>query len=233
LEKIRAEKLYQLRQYETFDDYVKNYLKLELRGVNKIMDTSETLALLEQAGLPLPENESQAFELCQLDPDKRPMVWRRVIKVCEKKDTPVTVYAVRKAVTLQKARDSVAPEPTKLEPEINLDEERQFSDEAKSALDRLQSLCGLEVANAVLDGRVELTDREIINWANQPDAMVKNLVHYLVDLRWSVAKALAYEMQGIDGGTTIERLVTVTRSHGGYQVFTHDDAQLTVKILAS
>jgi len=233
LKKIRDEKLYEERRYESFEDYVKNWLKLDLRGINKIMDTSETLSLLEEAGLPRPENESQAYELTQLEPEKRPIVWKRVIKVCEKKDTPITVAAVRKAVSLQKARDAEPLRP-KVDPELDLRPEAAFSDEALAAIERIGSLCGQEVGEALLAGTIDqLAPREIIGWAKQNDALVKNLVHYLVDLRWSLAKALAYEARGIDGGTTIDHLVTITRSHGGYQVFTHDDAQLTVRILAS
>jgi hypothetical protein len=60
--------------------------------------------------------------------------------------------------------------------------------------------------------------------------LVRNLAHYLIDLRWTLRKALDYEDRMIDGETTIDQLTTLARARGGHIVIEHQDHNEEFKI---
>ena len=51
----------------------------------------------------------------------------------------------------------------------------------------------------------------------------------LVELRWSLRKALSYEETLIDSDTTVNDLVTLTEARNGKFAFTWEQARFTVE----
>jgi hypothetical protein len=256
LHKIEDERLYEIRGHAKFVDYVEVDLRWDMRSVRRIYGIAVTMDTIEKAGLPLPDNESQVAELSRLELERRGPVWERVLSVSRRKDEPVTVNMVRTAVELEEQRVSSAPtdtprpaatrtraEPAKKGVEATLDfptgdgktatipNRIQLTEKGEAALGRLRHLCGDELADSIENLSLPISERELIRWGTEPDTqLVKNLVHYVAHLRWTVAKALAYESRLIDETTTVAQLVTLARARSGHVVITHEDALITVDI---
>jgi hypothetical protein len=99
----------------------------------------------------------------------------------------------------------------------------RLTGEGEKALDRIRALCGEETAVGIETCSVAISERELIKWADQSDTIVKNLAHYIVDLRWSVRKALDYEERIIDGESTLSQLIVLARARGGSVTIEHKD----------
>ena len=252
--KIKNHDLYKVR-WALFSDYVTEDLRLDTTSANRMIDIYDVMQRLEGADIEqLPENESQAFELSKLDPERQPLVWKKVLISCEQDDKPVTVAKVKIAVegeekklaaAKQAKRPPAAPpaKPKGVEVGLNLDsgngedtpapETIGLTEQGEAALARVRRLCGDEVADAILYKRVTISERELRLWAEQDDIRVNNLSHYICNLNWTVNKALNYEDRMIDGGTLVDTLITMCRARGGQLHVTHDDARISVTILAS
>jgi hypothetical protein len=100
----------------------------------------------------------------------------------------------------------------------------------EEALDRIRELCGKETAEGIEKGYVSISERDLIKWADESDVAVRNLEHYIVNLRWSVRKALEYEEKIIDGESTLNQLIVLARARGGRAIFEHQDYNELYKI---
>jgi hypothetical protein len=98
-----------------------------------------------------------------------------------------------------------------------------LTQEGEDALDRIRALCGDTTAEGIEKGNVSISERDLIKWAEQSDVVVRNLEHYICNLRWSVRKALEYEERIIDGESTLNQLIVLARARGGRAIIEHQD----------
>jgi len=260
LQRIEAEELW--REREEFSDkpfayYVKYYLKWDLQSVARIKLIDSTVRELKDANLPLPENESQVAELGRLEPDERGPLWSDLLDWSQRKEQPITVDTVRKAVEIEKQRqerirereeaDAAAKARLKqpkvgIDPDLGLGPEPEEppkpaatrqprSEEVEKAIDLIRKLCGNDVGAALESGALPMANKDILKWASLDPQMVKNLVYYVVNRRWSVAQAIAEESRQVDGGTTVDQLIALAKARSGRYTLTQDDAQILVDIV--
>jgi hypothetical protein len=239
--KIDQQELYTDRGYKTFNDYVTKFLRLELTTVHRIIAVSHTIDMLRDAGLRLPENESQAAELARLEPDQQPTVWQRILTK-EEEGESITVTLVKRLVDAIKA-ESPPPEPParrgvttaldledqepkteangaprKMTPAAKVPAKVVFTDKGEEALERIKRLCGDRVGNAIANGNLPITERDLLKWSEENDAMVITLGHYIADLRWTVAQALKFENQTLNEATTVGDLMKLAKARAGRYV---------------
>lgn len=250
---IDDQQLYLVGGYSSLQDYVDGRLNLSYRSATRLMDIQRTMDVLEEHKIErLPYNESQAAELSRLPVEMRPEIWTKTIEICEENQRDLTAYAVRSAVeaTLQAIRQNEAAKPKQPAPrprargvDIPLDdsgpgngtepEKRSpFSEEGEKALDRIRRLCGDSVADSIENGTIQITENQVIRWAEEETDTVKNLAYYIVDLRWTFPRALNYEHRIVDGQTTIDELMTLTRARGGHVSFHHADFRISIEHIA-
>jgi hypothetical protein len=254
LKRIEREELWTEREEcrgKTFSFYVENFLKWDLRSVYRVKQVEETIRELSEAGLPLPENESQVIELAKLDAEVRSPVWKGLLSWSDRKGEPITVSKVRRAVELEMEARAEAQAEAKAEEQkekgrpgitatLDLGEEPSkprpvpmtANEKTLLAIERLRKLCGDDVANAILSGTLPLADREIQRWAEQEDDMVRNITYYVVNRRWTVQQAITEENRQIYGGTTVDELINFARAHGGRFAVEQNDARVLVEILS-
>jgi hypothetical protein len=257
LTKIQEEELYRV-QFERFDDYVRRNFKLEMRDVARIHSIATTVLLLERQGLTLPENETQVLELARLEPEKRGAVWQKMLSLNEREDIPLTSDFIRKAVEketrllpeggsgpgpraargvevsldLGSGGDGPGPARGSRPPGAPNTERISLTARGEAALTRLRALCGDSLVDALERGSLPMAERDIIRWGEESDAeLVRNLVYYVAHLRWTLAKALAYEARLINGDTTVDELITLARARNGRVATKHLDARIVTEIL--
>lgn len=209
---IEQGKLYEAKDYGSFRQYVIGEL-MDYRSAVRFIAAEQTMALLEHNGIErLPANESQAAELARLPEDNRVEAWQSLISEA---DEP-TVIDVRRLVE-KKIKQGINAEPD-ADIEIDLDgeqERRTLSEQGERALDRIREICGDSIAKGIEHGTIDITESDIIHWAEQRDDTVRNLAYYIIDLRWRLNKALAYEDKIVDDHTTIKDLLTFACARGG------------------
>lgn len=108
----------------------------------------------------------------------------------------------------------------------------RLSEKGEAALAKIRRICGDEVADAIEGLRIQISERELIKWAEEDNQTIGNLAYYVVQ-GWSVTKALNYEQRMIDGNTNVDTLITMCRSRGGRLGVNHDDARISVEIAAA
>lgn len=231
---IIGQELFSERGYDNFIDYASACLPFDSRTANRLLDVADTIDLLKEAGLALPANESQIAELARLNKDVQARAWEQIQNAAEQAETPITVRVVRTAVDL--LGQSAPKEPPK-EPKTPADELEaelpgrgtdgkskplpappkriMLSETGEAALERIGRLCGKEASSAIEELRVPISERELTKWAQQDNEMVKSLGHYVLDQRWSVAKALAFEERAITPFTPLGNLLALARAHQG------------------
>jgi hypothetical protein len=234
LEKIASERLYEARGYQSFAKYLREVLHFNERTATLFRAVAHTVSILSSARLQLPANQAQAVELSKVDPDHLPIFWEKILKICQRKDvnlSELTAARLRRALLIQQSTQSEsslpgAPPPLKVNPVIVFDDETLeqapgapprwlLSEEGERSLNRISRICGEDISNSIVNGTINLSEREIVKWADQDDQMVRNLVHYVVDLRWSVSQALKYESELITLDTTLGQLLTLADARGG------------------
>lgn len=258
LSRIESDELFTLRNCDKFSDYVETYLRMDMRTVRRVYGVAATLTVLERAGLRLPENEAQAAELARLEPEVRGAVWERILAASDELRQPVTMLIVRTAVDKEEERRTKAQEtaaqaapPKRKGIQVDLDDgddvpvsspaavppppkRKSLSEKGEAALTRLRSLCGEPLAEAIETETLPISERDIITWGNLEDShLVKNLAHYIANLRWSLAKAIAYESKQVDGATTCDELVTLARARGGRASVRHEEMRIIIEKLES
>lgn len=253
LHKILKGELYKERGYDDFMSYVTDELRIDPRTYRRIIAVSQTISQLQEAGLTLPLNESQAAELARLDPERRARVWLDLITKAEKADHRLRLEDVKRAVDNAEA-SMVAPAPVRrgtVEVDMDTDNGDEpapreknvkgpvvqevgvvFTERGEAALARIRKLCGDEIADAIESGTVPITEKELRTWAEQPDNVARALSHYVIDKRWTVAKAVDFETLPIEGDTDVSDMLLIAKARGGLAVLNYGEAQITVKLNA-
>jgi hypothetical protein len=257
LARIETGELFTELGYKFFSHYVEERLHMSIRTAQRIKDISATIDQLEKEGLKLPYNDTQTAELLKLEPGRRSIVWRDLLDACETTEKPLTMYAVRTAVELdlEKAREIAAPtgarvaappeegveidlngkpatetpapeRPRRASPRITL------SDDGELALEKIRRHCGESVARAIESGNVPLTEKDLIRWADSNEILIRNLAHYVIDLRWTVARAIAFEDRIVDSDTTVSQLIILATARGGSVTIQHNDFQIIINRIA-
>jgi hypothetical protein len=246
------------RAYESFSRYVEEYMQCDRHTIDRIIELSQIAQLIEGAGLRLPANETLLRELTKLEPERQKIIWQAITEGFESDE--ITPKIVRIAVEQELKRQSSPSAPETKEQKIQsgvrtaLDmdngekEEGQtqeapaaqpkavapgritLTQEGEDALDRIRALCGDRTAEGIEKGYVSISERELIKWADQSDVTVRNLQHYICELRWSVRKALDYEERIIDGESTLNQLIVLARARGGRAIIEHQDYNELYKI---
>ena len=259
LHKIKDQQLWQLRDCSSFTDYVDKYLPLDRRSISRIIDIGPVVERLRDAGLQLPENESQVAELIPLKPDAQPQVWEQVLRAAEKLEQPITSTFIRKAVEFH---DRHQPEPDNEEEKpadrpgvktaLDLDEKPAeakddgapakkakvperltFSEKGEAALERIGRLCGKAVREAIEKGNLPISERDLIKWSQEEDSMVQALKYYIVDQRWRIDKAIQFENRTIQEETTLRDLLSLVTAHGGRFSFVFEGVRFNAVALAA
>jgi hypothetical protein len=260
LGKIRDRELYRARHCEDFEEYCTDAMGYDMSSVYRVLKIAEIVQRLEDLGLQLPNNESQVYALAKLAPELQGAVWKRIMDEQQSKDEAVSVEIIKREVDREgrmlaaKRAEEAAKAAERLAKEarepikrtggvaIDLDEEGNgeqppsrpgLSESGEAALAKIRRICGDQIADAIEDLRLPVPERDLKKWAEQDNQIIYNLAYYIAELRWSVTKALNYEQQSVDGGTTIDTLIHMCRSHGGRLGVIHDVARISIEILSA
>jgi hypothetical protein len=122
LHKIRERELWRARDCNSFNEYCGRYVPLDASSITRIQQIGPVVERLREAGLQLPENESQAAELIPLKPEDQAHVWKRVLLAAEKAEAPITKRVVRDVVAFYQRQQ---PEPEEDEEEEQQEEEQE------------------------------------------------------------------------------------------------------------
>jgi hypothetical protein len=223
LNKINHERLYLDRGYETFNAYAEGHLRMDRHVAGRIMAASDTILTLEAAGIEItaiPAVEAQLVLLSKLPKQDLAQTWVEGLKFLEEKGLPINTSNIKRIVDI-KLSQLPADEPAKkgVNPKLSIEEDdgdgaRTFSEDAELAIERIERLTGEDIRTAISSG-LTISDRDLIRWSQENDEMVRNLKTYIIDDRWSVGKALAYESSLITENTTLGALARLGTARGG------------------
>src|SRR4029077_8496834 len=189
--------------------YVTDCLNINQTTYRRIIAVKQTVDQLQESGLELPANESLAAELARLDAPLRPRVWNDLVIRAEKEEKTLTTEDVRRAVEI--ATEVIPHEPrgnsvaeASDEVDMELDDSNNGSqprkkavqegqliltEKGEAALNRIRKVCGDEFADAIEDGTKAMTERDIKNWAEYDDQMMRQLVFFMFDQGYPLSKA--------------------------------------------
>jgi hypothetical protein len=256
LKKISDMELYLERGCKSLNEYCFDCHNLEARSVSRFLAVADTVALLKDHGLELPSNETQVLELARIDPEQQPIIWERVLKAAEVREERVTAFTVRKAIDL--AIDNVRqPLPAKTpakgvrtpldEPEeeedsdlsaeqengsegrMELPSRISLTERGEAALERIRRLCGDVIAEAIAELRLQISERELITWAEYDDPA---RLGRLVAKGFTVAKAIGFDSSSVTEKTTVYKLLQLAHAHDGHYETEAEGARITVELLA-
>lgn len=249
LKKINEANLHEERGFETFNEYCLKTFGIEPKTVSRLLTSVEIAKNLKDNGADLPANESQLLELGRLEPARQVVVWERCKTAAEAQEGPVTVDIVRTAVQLAQQEDAKGlangvrtslDEPdldlSGLTPDSKPERSKRpversrvsLSEDGEADLERIRRVCGDLAANAIENKTIEMSERELNQWAHHPDPA--SLRRYIIDLRWSVAKAIGFETQTIDDRTPISKLRELTYAHGGSFEVEVDSLRISLEV---
>lgn len=248
LNKILSQELYTLKA-SVFTEYVTDFLKIDIRSYHRILAVSETVEQLKQAGLQLPANESQAAELARVDAPLLPQFWSDLIIRFEREERPLTTDAIREAIN-----QPIVASPTSARAaapargagiEVDMDDNGSappakkqtpvqegvlvLTEKGEAALNRIRKICGDKIAKAIEDGTRAMTERDIRNWAEFDDTMMKTLV-YFINNNWTLNRAVAFTNKEIEDSTHVHDLILIANARGGLARFKHGRAKISVEM---
>jgi hypothetical protein len=255
LRTIDDQQLYLDKGCKTFHDYVLKYCRISVDTAQQMIAVSRTNDLLRKAGLPLPANQSQAAELARLEPEQQAIVWQRLLEGERQTEMPLTASIVKKQVELARSATPAPPRsgvnvtldlddgggetktkdngaPKKMTPAAKVPAKVTFTSDGEAALERVRRLCGDPVGNAIANGNLPITERDLLKWSEEDDGMVETLAHYISNLRWTVTQALKFEAQTINEATTVGDLMKLAKARDGRYLFTTDYVKVAVELVA-
>jgi hypothetical protein len=255
LHKIRKDELYTAASYTRFDEYLQFRARMDDRTFRRIVNVSQVITQLQQEGLQLPENETQAAELSRLDVRMRPTVWSDLLLKAEREEKQLTTEDVRRAVEIAEQAQPEAAQPRggggiEVQMEINESNGDQpvtktaakpqppkteegvtiLSEKGEAALNRIRKICGDLVAEAIEDGTKALTEREIKAWADCDDELMRSLTYYVIDRNWPLSKAVSFAQKEIQGTTDVDQLILIASARGGTCHVVFEKAEISVKL---
>ena len=258
LYRIRQEELWPAKAEELDNsedgwvNYVENYLGLDIYNAWRCIQVYQVSERLKGSGLMLPDNESQAIELSRAPEARQIPIWQSVVETSEEKDKSVTVRVIKAAVAADQREQQKAGKPISppkggipkasaakgvtvtLSDDDDGEKEQperppRFSETGEAAIDKIRSVCGKPVAEAIYEGRLRIPQRDLIEWAEQEEQLIHTLAHYIVELRWTLKKAMQYEAELIHDQTTVTDLLLLTRARGGKYAFSFLDGRFTIQ----
>lgn len=253
LRKIDDQELFRDKGCETFNNYILKYSRISVDTANRMMAVSRTNDLLREAGLRLPDNETQAAELARLEPQQQVIVWERLLEGERQTEMPLTASIVKKQVELARSATPAPPRsgvnvtlnlddgetktkdngaPKKMTPAAKVPAKVVFTGEGEAALERVRRLCGDPVGNAIANGNLPISERDLLKWSEEDDDMVETLAHYISNLRWTVTQALKFENQTINEATTVGDLMKLAKARDGRYLFSTDYVKVAVELVA-
>jgi hypothetical protein len=241
LYKIQKNELFTI-YYATFAEYVTRRLQISERSYHRIISVSHVVAQLQEAGLALPANQAQAEELSRLEAPLRPKLWNDLLTRFEHEESALTADDIKKAV------DAAVSELPAAKPVANIEVEMEESDngseppaaetkeaelilteKGEAALNRIRKICGDMIANAILDGTRAMTEREIKLWADLEDDMMKQLLFFVVDQKYTLSKAVTFINREISDSTDVHDLILIASARGGSATINHKRARIKVE----
>jgi hypothetical protein len=213
---IRDKQLYAEHGFVHFDAYVETRLGMERHIARRIMECAVVVLTLESSDgvLRIPSVEAQLLLLGRVRQEDLVDVWRAGLDKFEKSGQPVTTKGVK--LLVNDYLHHTPPKPKGVHVELKGDDEgKVFSEQAEQALERIGRLCGNDVKQSILDATLEISERDLIRWAQESDQMVKNFAYYIVDLGWSLRKAIEHEETVITTLSTVQNLVDLASARGG------------------
>jgi hypothetical protein len=251
LHKIYREELY-LEVTEDFNEFVTDYLNINIATYRRIIAVSQTVHQLQEAGLELPANETQVAELARLDPPIRARVWNELMIRAEKEDKVLTVEDIRRAVEVAEqaalARDTRGSSDADHGVEVDLEDTNGneppaakkkapvqeavlvLTEKGEAALSRVRKVCGEEIAEAIASGTKAMTERDLRNWAEYDNEMMRQLVFFVFDQNYPLTKAVNFISKGIDDSTDVHDLILIASSRGGTAMINHDRAKIVIEL---
>jgi hypothetical protein len=251
LHKIYREELY-LEVTEDFNEFVTDYLNINIATYRRIIAVSQTVHQLQEAGLELPANETQVAELARLDPPIRTRVWNELMIRAEKEDKVLTVEDIRRAVEVAEqaalARDTRGSSDADHGVEVDLEDTNGneppaakkkapvqeavlvLTEKGEAALSRVRKVCGEEIAEAIASGTKAMTERDLRNWAEYDNEMMRQLVFFVFDQNYPLTKAVNFISKGIDDSTDVHDLILIASSRGGTAMINHDRAKIVIEL---
>jgi hypothetical protein len=252
LHKIFHGELYTVKTPD-FNEYVTDCLNINIVTFRRIVAVSQTIAQLQEAGLELPANETQAAELSRLQAPLRPQVWNDLVISAEREEKTLTVEDVRKAVDTAERiipRSSRGPSDADVEVDMDLEDgngsepprakknaiaqeaELILTEKGEAALNRIRKICGDEIADAIEEGTKALTERDIRNWAEFDPEMMRQLTFFVFDRNYPLNKAVTFINRPIDDSTDVSDLLLIASSRGGTAQLNCDNrAKITVELV--
>lgn len=225
----------------------------------KVQRQAKVFDELIRANLPPPKTATILEELSRLPLDEVAEFWRSLLVVAEEEQTGVRRANVRKAID-NVPKEPEPPVPKRPGVVVNLKDDSQskdsngqaaatptaasappvtstpkktFQDEGEEALERIRRLCGDPVADAIIDGRLDIGERALKKWGDEDDDMVKVLAHYVSDLGWSVDKAIRFENKSVNDDLTLSQMITWAMARGGKWVRSYEGFRISVVALPS
>ena len=251
LHKIYREELY-LEVTEDFNEFVTDYLNINIATYRRIIAVSQTVHQLQEAGLELPANETQVAELARLDPPIRARVWNELMIRAEKEDKVLTVEDIRRAVEVAEqaalTRDTRGSNDADHGVEVDLEDTNGneppaakkkapvqeavlvLTEKGEAALSRVRKVCGEEIAEAIASGTKAMTERDLRNWAEYDNEMMRQLVFFVFDQNYPLTKAVNFISKGIDDSTDVHDLILIASSRGGTAMINHDRAKIVIEL---
>lgn len=113
LKEILNKRLYR-DNYDTFDDFCKNYLNIDRSYVYRQIAASEVINNLSPNG-DIPLNESQVRPLTKLKASEQRLAWQHAIDVAESFGRKVTSLDVKRAISIVTGKDSFTGKKLKTE----------------------------------------------------------------------------------------------------------------------
>jgi hypothetical protein len=241
---IRDQELYFDAGYDNFNKYCAERLHVDRETIRRRLIAAEVLKSLQESGLKeLPDKESHLLALQAEEPEQRSDAWQEVLRIAEEnEEQEITAALVDKIVQgriADRGKQLLSPPPKMVkngaknalaEPNLDLgsdlpepkqDGSKSFpetrirlSENGEYALATIRRLCGDTVANAIENGSLEISEKELILWSEYEDPT--RLVYWIVSYRYSVTKAIREDSKLVDGRTTVAHLFYLASVGGGH-----------------
>lgn len=106
-----------------------------------------------------------------------------------------------------------------------------LTEKGEEALECIRRTCGEPAADAIEHLRVQISERELINWAEEEDP--NELTHYVIHERWSVSKAQGFVHQAVDERTRVGQLILLAMANKGrFEVELEGGIQIIIQQLS-
>lgn len=143
---IREKRLYRL-EFGTFEDYCRDRWGMAKTQANRLIQATETIYNLTPIGVILPQTESQARPLTQLQPEVQREAWKEVVQQAEQTNQPITAAKVQDVVNTFKQAKQEYREAR----EVQRAEQLQKKTEGTTVpIDQLERIAKLEAGETVI-----------------------------------------------------------------------------------